>query len=106
MIKYIVLGNYTPDGTKGLIKEGGTGRQKTVEGMVKKLGGSIEAFYYAFGDYDVIAICAVPDEITAAGMSMAINASGMVEVTLTRLLSPADIDAAAKKSVAYRAPGT
>ena len=106
MAKFLVNGNYTADGVKGLLKEGGTNRHKAVESMVNKLGGKFEAFYYAFGDYDVIAIVEVPDAVTAAGMSMAINSTGLVEVTLTPLLSPSDIDAAAKKSVGYRAPGT
>jgi len=106
MAKFLVNGNYTPDGAKGLLKEGGTSRHKSVESMVNSLGGKIEAFYYAFGDYDVYAIVEVPDSVTAAAMSMAINSSGLVEVTLTHLLSPAEIDAAAKKTVGYRAPGT
>jgi uncharacterized protein with GYD domain len=54
----------------------------------------------------VFAIVEVPDSITAAAMSIAINSSGLVEIALTQLLSPADIDAASQKSVNYRPPGT
>jgi uncharacterized protein with GYD domain len=106
MAKFLVSGNYTSDGAVGLMKEGGTSRVKTVETMVGKFGGTIEAFYYAFGDYDVFAIIEVPDSVTAAAMSIAINSSGMVEISLTPLLSPAEIDEASEKTVDYRAPGS
>ena len=44
--------------------------------MIEGLGGTLEAFYYTFGDRDVIVIYSAPDEITAIALSMAVNQSG------------------------------
>ena len=50
MPKYLLQVSYTVDGIKGLRKEGGTARRAAAEQLVKSLGGTIESFYYAFGD--------------------------------------------------------
>ena len=74
--------------------------------MVTALGGKLETFYFAFGETDVYGICELPDSVTAAAASLAINSSGMVSETIVPLLTPEEIDQACKKSVAYRPPGT
>jgi uncharacterized protein with GYD domain len=106
MKKFLITATYSEDGIKGLINSGGTGRKQAVERMVTGLGGSLEAFYYAFGDYDVYAIASLPDNESAAGMALAINASGMVNLTTTVLLTPEEMDKAAKMRVNYQAPGS
>ena len=73
--------------------------------MAAKLGGSVECFYYCFGDTDVVAIIDVADPVDAVAISLAINSTGAVDLSLTPLLSPSDIDNATKKTVGYRAPG-
>jgi len=105
MSKYLIKASYTADGVKGLLKEGGTARKKTVEKVIAGLGGKLEVFYYAFGDCDVYAIADLPDAVTAAAIGLAINSSGLVTNSTTVLLTPEDIDKAAKKTVNYRAPG-
>jgi uncharacterized protein with GYD domain len=105
MKKYLIKGTYTGDGTKGLIQEGGSGRKAAVEKMLAQIGGKVEAFYYAFGEDDVIVIVELPDDISAAATGLRVNAAGLVRISMTVLLTPEDIDAAAKKSVSYRAPG-
>ena len=105
MPKYLVQASYTPEGAKGLLKDGGTKRRAAVEEMAFGLGGSLEAFYYAFGDADVCVIVNAPDNVTAAAVSLAVNASGAVNLKTTPLLTPEDIDQATKKSVSYRPPG-
>jgi uncharacterized protein with GYD domain len=57
------------------------------------------------GEYDVYLIADLPDHVSAAAVSMAINATGAVRLKTTVLLTTEEIDAAAKKSVDYRAPG-
>lgn len=105
MPKFLIKASYTQAGTKGLLQEGGSSRKAAVEKMISVLGGRLEAFYYAFGETDVYAICELPDSVTAAAASLAINSSGMVSETIVPLLTPEEIDKACKKSVAYRAPG-
>jgi len=105
MAKYLYQASYTTEGAKGLLKDGGTSRRKAVKKMVEGLGGKIEAFYYAFGKDDVCVIVDVPDHVAAAAASLVIGASGAVSIKTTVLLTPEEIDKAAKKTVAYRPPG-
>jgi uncharacterized protein with GYD domain len=105
MAKYMLKGSYTTDGTKGLIKEGGSARRAAVQKMIEGLGGRLECFYYSFGEPDAFAIVDVPDVVSVAAMSLAINATGGAHLSTTVLLTPEQIDEAAKKSVTYRPPG-
>ena len=105
MPKYLVEVTYTAQGAKGLLAEGGSKRRDAAEKAVKAAGGKVEAFYFSFGKSDAIVIVELPDNVSAAAASLAINASGAVTTTTTVLLTPAEIDEAAKKAVPYRAPG-
>ena len=102
---YLWQASYTAEGTKGLLKDGGSKRRDFVKQSVEKLGGRLHAFYYAFGEADVVGITEFPDEASALALSLAVNASGAVTLRYTLLLSPDVVDAAAKKQVGYRAPG-
>jgi len=106
MAKYLFQVSYTSSGAGGLLKEGGTARRALLEQMARKLGGSIEAFYFAFGDVDAFVIADLPDDATAAALSLTVGASGTVTVKTTSLLSPETIDAATKIDVGYRPAGS
>jgi uncharacterized protein with GYD domain len=105
MPKYLVKASYTAQGVKGVVSEGGSSRRDTVKQAVESLGGSMEAFYFGFGDTDVYVISDLPDNQAATALALATNASGAVTVQTVPLLTPADVDAAAKKSVQYRPAG-
>jgi len=105
MPKYLVTGNYSPEGVKGLMQEGGTSRLAAATAAFESVGGSVDCFYYAFGDTDVVGICDCPDDASAAAVSFMINASGAVSITLKPLLTVAEVDAAAAKTPSYRPPG-
>jgi len=105
MPKYLYRASYTTEGLKGLLKEGAAKRREVVEQLTKSLGGTVEAFYFAFGDDDVYIISDVPDNVTTAAVSLAVNASGAVKVKTTVLLTPEEVDQAAKMTVNYRPPG-
>ena len=105
MAKYLIEASYTADGAKGVLKDGGTKRRQAAEQAIKSAGGKLEAFYFAFGENDAFVIMDAPDHATVAAASLAINASGAVHTRTVVLLSPEEIDLAAKKSVSYRAPG-
>jgi uncharacterized protein with GYD domain len=106
MPTFLWRASYTAEGTKGLMKDGGTKRREVVQQMVTKAGGKLHAFYFAVGDADVYGIAEFPDMPTAVSLSMAINASGAAHFHTTLLLTPEEMDAATKKSVDYRAPGS
>jgi uncharacterized protein with GYD domain len=105
MAKYLVKADYKSKGTQGVIKEGGSGRRAAVKHAVEALGGKLESFYFAYGDIDAYVICDLPDPISAIALSLAVNGTGAVTVGTIPLITPEDVDAAAKKAVAYRAPG-
>ena len=105
MAKYMLNASYSVEGTKGLIKDGGSARRAAVQKTIEGVGGRLECFYYTLGEPDAFAIVDVPDGVTIAAVSLAINAKGGAHVTTTVLLTPEQIDEAAKKSVSYRAPG-
>ena len=105
MAKYLVTGSYTTEGLKGLLKEGGSGRRKAVEEAVKSMGGHLEAYYFAFGDNDVITIVNVPDHVTAAALAIGISSTGTVGTKTTVLLTPEEIDQATKKTLSFRPAG-
>ena len=105
MPKYLWEVSYTPEGTRGLLQDGGTKRRAAVEKALSEVGGKLEAFYYAFGKYDLVGIAEFPDHASAAALSLAVAATGAAMIRTTVLLSPEEIDAAAKKKLRYRAPG-
>jgi uncharacterized protein with GYD domain len=105
MPKYLIQGSYAPEGAKGLARAGGSSRRTIVGDMIKKAGGTMESFYYAFGDSDVYVILDMPDVASAVALSLAVNASGAVSLKTIPLFSAEEMDEAAKKQVAYRPPG-
>jgi uncharacterized protein with GYD domain len=105
MPKFLVKGSYNPEGAKGLVKEGGTGRRAAIQALMEGLGGKVEAFYYAYGEHDVYLICDFPDQATGVALSLAVNAAGAVRISTVPLITPEEMDVACKKSVPYRAPG-
>jgi uncharacterized protein with GYD domain len=105
MAKYLILASYTAEGAKGVLKDGGTKRRQAAEAAIKSAGGTLEEFYFAFGESDAIVIVDAPDHATVASASLAISASGAVRTKTVVLITPEEIDKASKKSTTYRAPG-
>ena len=105
MPKYLIEVSYTAEGAKGLLKDGGSKRREVAEQALKSAGGKMEAFYFAFGDRDAFVIVDAPDHVSVSAASLTINASGAVRTKTVVLLTPEEIDRAAKKNVTYRAPG-
>lgn len=103
--KYLIQVNYTQSGVNGLLKEGGTSRRSALTSTIESVGGSVELIYYAFGDVDAYLIADIPDEASAAALSLNINAAGAISVQMTKLITPETIDSAISKSVSYRPPG-
>jgi uncharacterized protein with GYD domain len=105
MPKYLVQFTYTGEGKKGLLKEGGTSRRAATEKLVKSLGGTLEAYYFAFGESDGFVIADLPDNVSIASIALTVAASGLVAVKTIVLLTPEQIDEAVKKTPSYRPPG-
>ena len=101
MPKYLWQVSYTAEGARGILEEGGTKRRELVADLVAQSGGTLESFYFEFGADDVLVIADVPDEATAAAISLSVGASGTANIRTTVLLAPEVLDEAANKSVGY-----
>jgi uncharacterized protein with GYD domain len=105
MPKYLIQANYTLEGGRGVAKEGASGRRAAIEKLVGSMGGKLEAMYYAFGNTDVYCILDMPDNVSVAAASMAVNLGGGATARTTVLLTVEEVDAAVKRLPEYRAPG-
>ncbi len=105
MPKYLFQGSYTEEGLRGLLEEGGSKRREAAEQVVKSAGGTLEAYYFAFGDNDFYVIVDMPDNVSITAASLIVNASGAVKVKTVVLLTPEEVDQAVKRTVNYRPPG-
>lgn len=105
MAKYLIQANYSSEGAKGLLKEGGSSRRAVVEKLIDSQGGTMESFYYAFGETDLYVIADGLDHAGVAAISLSVASTGTVTCRTTVLMTPGEIDEAAKKAPSYRLPG-
>ncbi len=106
MARYLLKVSYTVEGARGLLSEGGSGRRTTVQRLIEGMGGTLEMFDFALGGDDAYVVADVPDLTDVAAVSLAVAAAGGARLTTVPLLTPAQMDEAAKKQVTYRAPGS
>jgi uncharacterized protein with GYD domain len=105
MPKYMIHASYTPEGVKGVQSKGGSSRRDAVARALESVGGSLESFYFAFGDADVVLIADLPDNEAATAVALTVNAAGGATTKTYPLLTPEEVDSAAQRSVSYTAPG-
>ena len=106
MAKYLVVASYSAEGIKGVVEQGGTSRQKAVTKMIADLGGKVESFYFGFGEGDAYVTLDLPDNVSAAAVGLAVSATGLASTKTIVLLTPDEIDRAAKTQVSYKGPGS
>lgn len=105
MPKFLVQVKYTEDGTKGVLKDGGSGRRKAVEEFMSSMGGSLEAFYFTLGEDDAILIVDLPNADSALAVAMNVRATGAVHSKMTQLIPLEEVDRAVTLHGRYRPPG-
>lgn len=106
MPAYMIQASYSSGATASMIKNP-QDRSAVVSKMIKAAGGKLSGFWLSFGDYDLVAIAEMPDNITAAALAMAIGSSGaMSAYKTTPLMTPAESMEAMKKAseVGYKPP--
>lgn len=107
MPRYLVQASYNTQGITDLVKNP-QDRSAAVRAVVERLGGSIESFDYALGDYDVVANFQVPDNVSAVALAMAVGAGGSISAFKTTVLITMEeaIEAMRKAAtLGYRPPG-
>jgi uncharacterized protein with GYD domain len=85
---------------------GGSARVAAATELIKSLGGTIECFYFSFGQADPRVIADFPDEVSAAAALLAVGAGGGATTRTELLLTAEQIDAASAKNSTYRPPGS
>ena len=106
MAHYLVQAAYTAAAWSTLVSNP-QDRRNPVRTMVENAGGSLEAFYLAFGEFDVVSIIDVPDDAAAAAVSIAASAGGSIKaIQTTRLMTTDDGVRALKQAqtIGYEPP--
>jgi len=89
---------YNPEAWQALIHNP-QNRMDVLRPVIEKLGGKVISGYFAFGDYDTIAIFELPDNVAAAAIAIAIAAGGACKsVKTTPLMGTAEGLEALKKA--------
>lgn len=98
MPQYLHQVAYSHEGWEALVKHP-QDRIEAVRPAVEKLGGKIVNAWFAFGEYDVVVVTEMPDNVSAAGISMAFAGGGACKaVQTTPLLSVKEAVEAMKKA--------
>jgi uncharacterized protein with GYD domain len=108
MPQYLLQVAYTSEAWATQLKNP-QNRREVVSSVVERLGGHIDSAYYAFGNYDVILIVDMPDNVSAAAFSLAVSAGGAVRAIKTTPLLAIDDGIEAMKLAAgagYRPPSS
>ena len=107
MAYYLVRAAYTPEGWAALVKNP-QHRGEAVRPVVEAQGGSVDRIFWAFGEYDIVGIFQLPDNVSAAAFSAATSAGGGVKAIRTTPLMTAEEGLEFLRRAAgagYRPPG-
>ena len=105
MPKYLIAAKYTAQGMEGVRAKGAKSRVDAVRSTLEDMGGSLEGFWFAFGETDVYAVADMPGDEAAAAVAVTINASGSVSCQTVKLLTIEQVDDALSRTVNYVPPG-
>ena len=76
MPKYLLQVSYTLDGVRGVVAKGGTARKAAAQAAAESVGGTLDVFYFVFGETDVVTIGDLPNNEAAAALALAVTAGG------------------------------
>ncbi len=106
MAHYLIQASYSKEGISQLLANP-QDRAAAVRPVVEGMGGKIESFYFAFGEYDAIVVAELPDNVSAAALAMAVGGSaGVSDYKTTPLLTVDEAMEAMRKAsgTGYRSP--
>ncbi|MBZ5643554.1 MAG: GYD domain-containing protein [Acidobacteriia bacterium] len=82
-------------------------RAEALRPVLEQLGGRVVNAWFAFGDYDIVLVSELPDNVSAAALAIAVSAGGACKtVKTTPLMDTSEGLEALRKAAAsgYRAP--
>ena len=107
MPKYLFLFGLKGE-TVGRFMDNPSDRSVVVSDLVAQLGGTLESYYFMFGQYDGAVVCDLPDSASAATTAVAVAATGAFSTFETHeLISSADMVGILEraKTISYVPPG-
>ena len=75
MPKYMLHASYSTEGVQGLLSDGGSARRDAATAACESLGGSIESFYFSFGNDDAVVIADLDGTETGAAIPVSLGRS-------------------------------
>jgi uncharacterized protein with GYD domain len=106
MPRYLIQATYNADARKALVAHP-QDRVSGVSALMERMGGKVECFYFSMGEFDVVAIIDVPDDVSAVAGALAVTGAGhLARYHTTKLLTNEEMMSAMTKAhgVAYSAP--
>ena len=109
MAYYLIQAAYTPEGWAAQVKNPQDVRAR-VQAAMEKLGGKLVGVWYAFGEYDLVAIAEYPSNVNAAAYALAVMSSAIKTYKTTPLMTVEEgieaMQQAAEAGAVYRPPGS
>jgi uncharacterized protein with GYD domain len=108
MALYLYRFGYTAEAWESLMENPEDRRDMLASRVYGTFGGQLEGFWYCFGEQDGYALVRLPDNVSAAAVSIALAATGSLRFLETTVLISVDemVEAMALASrFAYRRPG-
>jgi len=109
MSKYLVLGGYSPESWTRMMENPGD-REAAVRKSCQDVDGTMEAFYWAFGEDDYVLLADFPDDVSAGAFSVGLASSGALhDVRTIKLITKEEGQALLNKgktvAAGYQKPG-
>jgi len=104
---YLTRFSYTPQTWARMI-DNPEDRRAAAQEYIESVGGTLQGFWYAFGEHDGYNLWEAPDNVSMAATAMAIGARGALSsIQTTVLMSVEETLAAMQKAstITYRPPG-
>ncbi len=107
MSMYLTRFSYTP-ATWARLVANPEDRRAAATHYIKAVGGTLQGFWYAFGEHDAYALYEAPDNVAMAANSLAITGGGALSSMETIVLLTVEETLIALQqaaSITYRPPG-
>jgi uncharacterized protein with GYD domain len=105
--KYLVLFGFTGETMKRFLAKP-SDRAAVVRELAESVGGSLESYYWMFGQHDGVGVFGMPNSHSMAAVSLAATSSGaFTHFETHELIEASDLSAIAEraKGIAYQPPG-
>ena len=82
MAFYLLRAKYAQDSMNALVQRP-EDRMLTTTRLLKEVGGRLHYYFFCFGEYDIVLLFELPDNVSAASLAMTLSAAGTVTATET-----------------------